>query len=299
MNKLLAFFCIFFVFITGSVQASLEKPVVSKAAPAKTKGGNYPGRKVYAHVPYIEMAVLHQKRKDIVVVDVRSDLEFDTLRIKGAKHISLGSTDFVKHVKELRESTKKPIVFYCNGHTCYKSYKATDKAMAAKIDKVYAFDAGVFDWAKAHPTEAELLGQSPVNPKSLISKQALKARMISPDDFAKKVGPNAVVVDVRSRLQRNATGLFPFDEQWASMNDKKALDRSIAKAKREGKPLLAYDSVGKQVRWLQYYLEKRGLRNYYFMKGGSENYYKMLFARDGHNDIYNSVMTEGLRKKKK
>jgi len=284
MNKYLSTLCIFFVFFTTAAHAA--------------SGKDFPGRKVYAHVPFIEIGDLFKKRKDVVVVDVRSKLEYQTLRVKGAKHISVGSTDFIKKVKQLRGQTKKPIVFYCNVHTCFKSYKATDKSMASKIDNVLAFDAGIFDWTKAHPDQAVLLGQSPVDTRKLISKKSLKKRLLNPADFEKKVGPKVVVVDVRSRLQRKATGLFSFDEHWASMNDRKKLDIYIAKAKRERKPFLAYDSVGKQVRWLQYYLEKKGLKNYYFMKGGSENYYKMLFAKDGQSEIYKAVMVEGLRKKK-
>ncbi len=32
--------------------------------------------------------------------------------------------------------------------------------------------------------------------------------------------------------------------------------------------VLVLDNVGKQVRWLQYYLEKEGVSNYSFLKGG-------------------------------
>lgn len=285
MKNLLSTLCLFAVFFTATTQAASDKP--------------FPGRKVYEHVPYIEIGDLYKKRKDVVIVDVRSSLEYQTLRVKGSKHISVGSSKFVKKVKELRSKTKKPIIFYCNGHTCFKSYKATNKAMVAKIENVFAFDAGIFDWTKAYPKQAVLLGHSPVNPKHLLSKKTLKKRLLAPKDFAKKVGPKSVTIDVRSRLQRMATGLFPFDEKWASMNDRPMLDVYIEKAKRQNKPLLAYDAVGKQVRWLQYYLEKKGLKKYYFMKGGAEGYYKMLFARDGHQNIYEQLMTEGLRKKSK
>lgn len=277
---------IFLIFVSTTALAVSGKP--------------FPGRKVYEHVPYIEIADLYKMRNDVVIVDVRSDLEFSTLRVKGAQHISVGSSKFLGIVKELRKKTKKPIVFYCNGHTCFKSYKATNKAIDGKIENVYAFDAGIFDWAKTYPDQAVLLGQTPINPKHLISKKTLKKRMISPAKFEEMVGKkNVVTVDVRSRLQRKATGIFPFDETWASMNNKGALDKQIRKAKREGKPLIAYDAVGKQVRWLQYYLEKKGLKDYYFMKGGAEGYYKMLFAKDGHDAIYKEIMTEGLRKKSK
>ena len=52
--------------------------------------------------------------------------------------------------------------------------------------------------------------------------------------------------------------------------------RYIRKAKEKGKTLFIYDEVGKQVRWLQYALEKEGIKNYYFMDKGATGYYKTI-----------------------
>lgn len=41
---------------------------------------------------------------------------------------------------------------------------------------------------------------------------------------------------------------------------------------KRNKKLLIYDAVGKQVRWLQYLLEKNNVTGYYFMKGGIKSY---------------------------
>ena len=54
---------------------------------------------------------------------------------------------------------------------------------------------------------------------------------------------------------------------------------AIQQANREGKELLIYDEVGKQVRWLMYYLEDNNAPNYYFMKGGVREYFKFLRAQ--------------------
>jgi len=42
--------------------------------------------------------------------------------------------------------------------------------------------------------------------------------------------------------------------------------------------LMIYDAAGKQVRWLQYYLEDKGLKSYYFMAGGINAYYNEMKA---------------------
>ena len=102
----------------------------------------FPGREKFPKVPYIELEDLNKTFNDVIVVDARSKLEFETLRIKGSVNIPVASKTFEEQVAKLRAGTDKPIVFYCNGHRCMKSYHAVQKAMAADIKKVFAYDAG-------------------------------------------------------------------------------------------------------------------------------------------------------------
>jgi rhodanese-related sulfurtransferase len=244
---------------------------------------DFPGRSKYKKVPYIELEDLYKNLKDTVVVDARSSLEFETLRIKTAVNIPVAGENFEAEVAKLRESTNKPIVFYCNGHTCMKSYIATKKAMAANIKDVHAFDAGIFDWTKAHPDEAILLGNSPVNLAHLIPKSTFKKRLISPTDFSDRATADRrkyMTIDVRDKFQRAGVGFYPGIERWASLDQQKKLDRYVKKALKQNRTLLIYDEVGKQVRWLQYALEKAGAKNYYFMKKGAKGYYKELLAME-------------------
>lgn len=48
----------------------------------------------------------------------------------------------------------------------------------------------------------------------------------------------------------------------------------ISKFKDNKKTLMVYDEGGTQVRWLQYYLKDKGVKNYYFMSGGVKKYFK-------------------------
>jgi len=43
--------------------------------------------------------------------------------------------------------------------------------------------------------------------------------------------------------------------------------------------ILAFDNVGKQVRWLQYYFNEFGIKNYFFLKGGA-----MAWKQAGYNN---------------
>jgi rhodanese-related sulfurtransferase len=239
----------------------------------------FPGRPKFPDVPYIELNELFEQKNDVVIVDVRSQYEFETLRIKGAINMPVANKSFESQVLKLRQSTDKPIAFYCNGHRCLKSYQAVKKSQNAGIDNTIAFDAGIFDWTKAFPNHAVLLGQSPVDPNKLIGKKSFQSRLLDPDLFSESVAQsqhNSIVIDVRDKFQRAGIGFYPGLEKWASLDDRRKLNRYIEMAKRENKTLYIYDEVGSQVRWLQYALEKAGVKNYYFMERGARAYYDML-----------------------
>jgi len=237
----------------------------------------YPGRKLYHDVSVYSLEKLTKERENVHVVDVRTPYEFETIHVSDALNIPLSRGDFVKHINDLRAKSPKPIVFYCNGHTCFKSYKAARKAQVFGVKDVHSFDAGVFDWANANPDKTVLLGKSPIDPAKLISKKAFKSKLMEAKEFEEKVkSGDYFVIDVRSRIQRSAMGLFPFTEKWASLDDNDKLRGLLEQAKSQKKPLLIYDNVGKQVRWLEYRLRDMGITDYHFMKGGAEDYFVHL-----------------------
>jgi rhodanese-related sulfurtransferase len=226
----------------------------------------------------ISTADLARQYDKMAIVDVRSKYEYDTLRVNDALLIPVTDRRFIERVRELREGSSKPIVFYCNGKTCRKSYDAVLMALNARIPNVLCYDAGIADWAKAHPERTALFGKSPLKPEALISHDDFKARLIDPKDFESRIGPKAIVLDVRDRAQRDSP-LFPFRESRPELEDYVAIDRFIEQAKKEGKTLLIYDQVGKQVEWVQYYLEAKGVKDYYFMKGGAQAYFDATLGK--------------------
>jgi len=90
-----------------------------------------------------------------------------------------------------------------------------------------------------------------------------------------------MVLDVRDKYQRAGVGFFPGKERWVSLDQKDRIIRYIQKAKKQNRTLYVYDEVGKQVRWLQYELEKAGLKNYYFMEKGASGYFDSIAKSDG------------------
>lgn len=240
----------------------------------------FPGRAKYMKVPFIELAEAYAERESAIIIDVRSKYEYDTLRIKAAINIPISDIrQFESDLSKLREENPTTkLIFYCNGKTCMKSYKATMKAMQMGLENVYAYDAGVFDWAKAYPGEAALLGRSPIKPEQLISKASLNEHMLEPEAFSNKMTADSAVIDVRDRFQREGVGFFPGNEFNIPLDEGEKLAEAFAKAKQEQRPIFIYDAVGKQVRWLQYTLEDVGVQEYYFMKGGAKAYYDWMTA---------------------
>lgn len=235
----------------------------------------YPGRKTYPTVKVYETEQLNDMFEQVMVVDVRSKYEYETLHINNAINVPLNDSGFTKKIEAL-QAGPKPIVFYCNGHSCYKSYKACMKAQKAGINNIFAYDSGIFDWAKAYPGKATLLGKSPVDTSRLITKAELQKNLLEPKQFSSQINDQTVILDIREPRQRGLVELFPYRQENISMDDKKKLNRFLNKIKNSGKTLLVYDEAGKQVRWFQYYLVEKGIKDYYFMSGGVKQFFKDL-----------------------
>ncbi|MCP5141226.1 MAG: hypothetical protein H6980_02595 [Gammaproteobacteria bacterium] len=236
---------------------------------------DYPLRDRYKDVPLISIEQLRESLNDVTVVDVRSAFEHSVLRIDGALNASVGDHRFPILIKEMRDSTGKPLVLYCNGHTCEKSYQAGRLAHHAGLTDTRIYDGGIDDWAHAYPELTQLLGKPLTSVDRLISKEKLAQHTLTPEEFAKIV-PSAVVVDIRTPLERAGLGLFVGRERPVLLDNARRLDRMIERAREGGKPLLVYDNTGREVPWLQYYLEEQGLTDYWFMKGGARAFFEYL-----------------------
>jgi rhodanese-related sulfurtransferase len=116
---------------------------------------DFPLRAKYPAVAPITVDDLAARFGDTVVVDVRSKFEFDTIHVADAVFLPLKDQGFAEAAKSLQGAKGgKTLAFYCNGIDCAKSYDAADICQKAGLVDVKVFDAGVFEWAKAHPDRA-------------------------------------------------------------------------------------------------------------------------------------------------
>lgn len=102
--------------------------------------------------------------KGALVVDTRVAGEYVEQHIKGAVSVpyrerSAKSVDFDARLDRfdltrLPADKSRPVIFYCNGGECWKSYKASMAALRAGYTRVYWLRGGVPEWTqKGLPVE--------------------------------------------------------------------------------------------------------------------------------------------------
>ncbi len=97
------------------------------------------------NVTVAEAAKVIGERKDVVVIDVRTDAEFKEGHIAGAKNIDFLDADFAKKVGELDKS--KTYVVHCAGGG--RSTKSLDAFKAQKITSILHMNEGFKAWVAA------------------------------------------------------------------------------------------------------------------------------------------------------
>jgi len=236
------------------------------AAAQALAASDFPLREKYPSLKTISTEDLVANYDKTLIVDVRSSTEFDVAHINKAVLVPISKTSFSKDLEAVRpKDGAMPMAFYCNGHTCAKSYDAAQKAFDEGFANLLVYDGGIFDWIEAKPELSTLMGKTPADKAKIIPKAEFTKHLISAADFkAKAEGANAVVIDVREPIQRKETPDFkgirniPLDRMIELLKKKEFAD----------KDLLVFDAVGKQVDWLQYHLVENGYTNYSFLDGG-------------------------------
>lgn len=229
---------------------------------------DFPLRPYYPDVPFIGTSALLDEYDKAVIVDIRSSFEYDVAHINKAALLPLTNKDFSEKLEKLRgKDETAPLVFYCNGHSCAKSYQAAQLSLSLGFENVFAYDGGIFDWITAVPEKSTLMNETPARTNRIITSEEFKDHQLKFENFIRESElPNTVVIDIRDPFQRDMTprinGIrnIPLDP---------LLDLVTSRIWTE-KKLLFFDAVGKQVRWLQYFLEAYGYFDYAFLKGGIE-----------------------------
>ena len=97
--------------------------------------------------------------KKTAIVDTRIKVEFAEEHLPGAVNVTYGekSAKDVNYdaskdsfdVAKLPADKSQPLLVYCNGPECWKSYKAAKAVIKAGYKTVYWFRTGIPDWKKS------------------------------------------------------------------------------------------------------------------------------------------------------
>lgn len=96
-------------------------------------------------VSVAEAAKVLEERKDVVVIDVRTDAEFKEGHIAGAKNIDFLDVDFAKRVGELEKS--KMYLVHCAAGG--RSTKSLDAFKSQKFSSILHLNEGFKAWVAA------------------------------------------------------------------------------------------------------------------------------------------------------
>jgi rhodanese-related sulfurtransferase len=93
---------------------------------------------------------LHEQ--GVAFIDLRNPRLHKRRHIPGAHHLNL-KTDFNEAALAAVVGKEEPVVMYCSGVKCSRSYRATEQALGWGFSKVYYFRGGIVDWRDAgYPT---------------------------------------------------------------------------------------------------------------------------------------------------
>jgi rhodanese-related sulfurtransferase len=228
---------------------------------------DYPLRAKYPKVEILTQDAFLQTTDAVIFVDVRSEFEYNVLHIDGAKNISVSNRGFIPQLKALRANSNKTIIFYCNGIDCQKSYQAYLIAKEQGVSNMKVYDSGVEAALLSSPTRMRIFGKPASNAQQFIDKQKLEAHLLDAHEFMGRANKEGLLIDIRDPFQKK-------ESAHSSMAVSVPLDyfENFMSRLNPSAPLFIFDAVGKQVIWLQYLLEEKGVKEYYFLKGGIASY---------------------------
>lgn len=244
--------------------------------------GDFPLREKYAEVEWMSTRALYDSRERVILVDSRGEIQNAVMHIPGARNLPLSGMKMgdLLHLREKDGGT--PLVFYCNDENCSLSYLAVEKARSWGFENVFAYDAGLSAWLEAHADRVsffgEVLSASELKAK-LISNREFSAVCLDPGAFKAKASGGYPLFDIRDRQEQGEEPMRLPGTKTVSVDE--MVEILAHPGELPSRRFLILDELGKQVRWIQYYLERQGIDDYYFLKGGASHWRATGLGPDG------------------
>lgn len=273
-----------FLLISGIINVNATETAVNHEEISKTIENLYPNRKFYPQLTYISTEQMADavRLNQYNVIDARPKLGYQTLHIKKAYNFSAKDKQFNKKIIDITHTNKKPIVFYCGGLACLKSYKASLKAIKLLRSQnitqdILTYDSGISAFAYANPELVLKHGQKVSIENPLLDMKKLKKHAKSAMAFTQLINndknKNYAILDVREAQQRMLRKLFIFkQEKKITVFEPEKLIAYFNKLKQSGQTLMVYGSVEKQIESLYPLIITAGIMRWFYLEGGEVAY---------------------------
>jgi len=273
-----------FLILLSCVNAPAE---VSK----ETLDKQYPNRQYYPQLSYIttKQMINAVNADKYNVIDARPVLAFDTLHVKEAANIEPGDKQFKEKLMNIIKKNDKPVVFYCGGLACLKSYKASAKAIkilnAQSIKRdVLTYDSGISAFAHASPEWVLKNGKEISADNPLLDLKKLKKHAKNSEEFVNMVNNDKnkqyVILDIRESSQKLLHKLFMFkNEKKITLLKPEKMIVFLNKIKGSGQTLMIYGSVEKQIETLYPLIKTSGNKKWFYLEGGEKAYSEYMIKK--------------------
>jgi rhodanese-related sulfurtransferase len=278
--------------IISSIVILLAVLISSNVFARCEKDMDLPLRDVYLTVDCINASelALRIEQNNAIIVDARTNAEFEILKIKGAVNIDIDKRqDFIVKLKNLAEADNRDIIFYCNGQLCNLSYRAGTLAKEVGVSNSYVYDGGIFKFSKVQPNKTLLFDKKISDSNKPLTNEQLKAHMIPLTEFEERISNNVEngedfrILDIRDKSSHHGTSAFVGvrNEKYIPLERTKKLRKFLNKVADKNIPLYVYDWGGTKLKWVQYFIEQQGIEEYYFLDKGAFNKYNQELKKEG------------------
>lgn len=282
-KTIILFLLIFLSFSLACVQAeTLDEETLAKL---------YPNRVFYPQLSYVstQQMVTAVSAGKYNIVDSRPILAFTTLHIKEAENFSVGDKEFNEKLMRLINKNNKPVVFYCGGLACLKSYKASAKAINGLQKKqikreILTYDSGITAFAQASPGWVLKNGKEISAENPLLDMKKIKKHAKNVEDFTHLINTDEnnqyMILDIREKKQRMLRKLFMFKkEKKLSLLEPEKIIGFLNEIKSSGQTLMVYGSVEKQIETLYPLVKTSGIKTWFYLEGGEVAYSKYMIQQ--------------------
>jgi rhodanese-related sulfurtransferase len=139
------------------------------------------------------------------------------------------------------------------------------------------FDGGIFKYSQISPINTLLLDKPISISNRPIPMSKFTQHLLDVDEFNDEIMKHIDseksfnILDIRARINQQGLSIYSGvpNNKHIALNKTKKLKRYLKKVAKNNDTLFVYDWSGRQLRWIQYYIDEQGVNNYYFLHGGA------------------------------